>query len=428
MTLTDRTIRSLKPRATGQYERYDDVVPGLGLRVNSDSKSWVLFYRDRISDGADGFTSGKRRRRWTLGTYPALSLAEARKKAQRALADLTTKGVDPAVGKREARNAESFGELAADYMERHAKPKKKSWKEDRRKLTVDVLPYWRSRPVKAITRKHVHALLDRLTDRGKPVMYNRVLALVSRIFTYGIDKDWLDSNPAARVSRQKETPRERTLTDEEFKALWTLLDAAKTPTRSPGAVITPMMARGLQLMIRTGQRAGEVFEMRWADVDETSGWWTIPGTKTKNGKTHRVPLTAAALALLAETRVNSTPKSVISGPDGWVFEAPRGGSNRWQASNVVSRLRHAGLLTGDYTRHDLRRTVATGLQALNIRRGTIAHVLNQQEGGSRVTPIYARHDFSKEKTAALEAWGRHLDALIGGATPSRLVSFPDRRR
>ena len=427
MTLTDRAIRSLKPRATGQYEVFDDTVRGLAIRVNSGSKSFVLFYRERLPDLSGGFAPGKRLRRLTLGTYPALSLASARAKAQRALSELTTKGIDPAVGKREARNAESFGELAADYMERHAKLKKKSWKEDRRKLTVDVLPYWRSRPVKAITRKHVHALLDRLTDRGKPVMYNRVLALVSRIFTYGIDKDWLDSNPAARVSRQKETPRERTLTDEEFKALWILLDAAKTPTRTPGAVIAPMMARGLQLMVRTGQRAGEVFGMRWADVDETSGWWTIPGTKTKNGKTHRVPLTAAALALLAEARVNSTPKSVISGPDGWVFEAQRGGSNRWQAANVVSRLRHAGLLTGDYTRHDLRRTVATGMAQLGTTRAVLSHVLNHTDGGPSATAVYDRYDYDREKRTALETWGRHLDALLTGHT-SRVVPFAGKRR
>jgi len=419
MTLTDRTIRSLKPRATGQYERYDDVVPGLGLRVNSDSKSWVLFYRDRISDGADGFTSGKRRRRWTLGTYPALSLAEARKKAQRALADLTTKGVDPAVGKREARNAESFGELAADYMERHAKPKKKSWKEDQRKLRADVLPYWRSRPVKAITRKDVHALLDRTTDRGTPVTYNRVKALVSRIFKHGIDREWLDHNPAAGISKQPETSRERVLTNEELTGLWRALDAIRTGTH-PTPLISPMLARGLQTMLRTGQRGGEVLTMRWEDVDEASGWWTIPAEQAKNGKAQRVPLTAAAQLLVVEARRDG------SGPNGWVFAGPQGGTLQDKGKKAVSRLRHAGL-AGDYTRHDLRRTVATGLQRLGFPLSTIAHVLNQSEGGSRVTPIYARHDFDTEKKTALEAWGRHLDALLTGQT-SRVVPFPGKRR
>jgi hypothetical protein len=72
--------------------------------------------------------------------------------AQRALSELATRDLDPAVGKREARTAENFGELASDYIERHAKPNKKSWKEDQRKLRADVLPYWASRLVKAIAR------------------------------------------------------------------------------------------------------------------------------------------------------------------------------------------------------------------------------------------------------------------------------------
>jgi hypothetical protein len=159
--------------------------------------------------------------------------------------------------------------------------------------------------------------------------------------------------------------------------------------------------------LRTAQRGGEVFTMEWSEVDEASEWWTIPGTKTKNQKTHRVPLTKAALTLITEARTAG------SGPDGWVFAGPEDGSLQEQAKKAVSKLRHAGL-AGDYTRHDLRRTVATGLQALNLPISTITHVLNQSEGGSRVTPIYARHDFSEEKKTALEVWGRHLDALSHG--------------
>ena len=418
MTLTDRTIRSLKPRATGQYERYDDVVPGLGLRVNSGSKSWVLFYRERLPDTSGGFTSGKRKKRWTLGPYPALSLAAARVKAQRALHALTTKGIDPAVGKREARRAQSFGELATDYLERHAKPRKKSWREDERMLGLDVLPQWQARHVQAITRRDVHDLLDRIVDRGAPVTANRVLTLVSRIFTYGIDKSWLDHNPAARIPKQKEKVRERVLTDEELKALWIVLEAMKTPTRTPGALMTPVIARGLQLMLRTGQRGGEVFGMRWADVEE--GWWTIPGERTKNGEAHRVPLTTAARALLAEARADGP------GTSEWVFAAYRGGSNRSQAANVISRLRRAGLLTGDYTRHDLRRTVATGMTKLGIPRATLSHVLNHTDIGPRATAIYDRYSYDREKRTALEAWGRHLDALLTGH-PSRVVPFAGRR-
>ncbi len=417
--LTDRTVKALKPATTGRYERYDDVVPGLGIRVSAKSKVWVLYYRVRLPDASGGFTSGKLKKRWTLGPYPALSLAEARKKAQRALHALTTKGIDPAVGKREARNAETFGELAADYIERHAKPNKKSWKEDQRQLTADVLPSWASRPVKAITRKDVHALLDRITDRGKPVTYNRVKALVSRIFKHGIDREWLDHNPAAGISKQSETSRDRVLTKEELTGLWQVLNAIRTGTHAP-LPFSPMLARGLQFMLRTAQRGGELFTMAWGDVDEASGWWTIPGEKTKNGTTHRVPLTPAALALIAEARADG------SGPDGVVFGGLEGRTLVWQAKKAVSKLRHAGL-AGDYTRHDVRRTVATGLEELGFPTSTIAHVLNQSEGGPRATKIYARHHFDTEKKTALEAWGRHLDALLTGHT-TRVVPFTGTRR
>ena len=421
MKLTDRTIRSLGRRGTGQYEVFDDTVPGLAIRVNSRSKSWVLFYRERLPDTSGGFAPGKRLRRLTLGTYPALGLATARSKAQLALRELNTKGTDPAVGKREARNTQSFGELAADYMERHAKPRKKSWKEDQRKLNADVLPHWADRHVKAITRRDVHDLLDRVVDRGKPVMANRVQAVVSRVFKYGIDRGWLDSSPAAGISKQPETSRERVLTHAELTELWRVLEAVRTGTGVTddhrASPLSPMLARGLQMMLRTASRGGEIFSMRWDDVDETKEWWTIPGAQAKNGVPHRVPLTTAALALIAEARADG------SGPSGWVFAGPRGGTLKDKARKVVSSLRHAGLLTGDYTRHDFRRTVATSMEGMGITTSTIAKLMNHVEAGPRATHVYARHPYDTEKRQALEAWGRHLDGLIHGVTSARVVPF-----
>jgi hypothetical protein len=113
---------------------------------------------------------------------------------------------------------------------------------------------------------------------------------------------------------------------------------------------------------------------------------------------------------------------LVGGPDGLVFAGREGRTLEWQAKKAVSKLRHAGL-AGDYTRHDVRRTVATGLEELGFPTSTIAHVLNQQQGGPRATKIYARHYFDQEKVAALEAWGRHLDGLIHGLTSARVVPF-----
>ena len=144
-----------------------------------------------------------------------MNLADAQKKAHQALHALNTKGIDPADGKQTARTASTFADLAADYMERHAKRHKKSWREDRRQLEATVLPRWKSRPVKSLQRKDVRDLIDPIVDRGAPVAANRVLALVSTVFMYGIDKDWLDANPAGRIKKQPEQSRVRVLTDIE---------------------------------------------------------------------------------------------------------------------------------------------------------------------------------------------------------------------
>ena len=121
-----------------------------------------------------GYEPGKRTRFWTLGTYPALSLRDARALTEKARSLLKTRGVDPADGKREVSTAQTFGELATDYLERRAKKYKKSWREDRRQLIADVLPAWQSRLVKTLTRRDVHALCDRIIDRGAPVAANQL--------------------------------------------------------------------------------------------------------------------------------------------------------------------------------------------------------------------------------------------------------------
>ena len=241
---------------------------------------------------------------------------------------------------------------------------------------------------------------------------------MSAIFSYGMDKDWLDHNPAARLKKQPEQSRERVLSDHELVELWAVLESMKAMTAGATPCIPPMVARGLQLQLRTGQRGGEIFTMAWGDVDLATGWWTIPATKAKNGTTHRVPLTAAALALLAEAKAH--------GPDdhGWVFAGRTGGSYHARATKAIALLRGAGLLTGHYWRHDFRRTIATGMTTAGLPSTIVNKVMNQQEGGPSVTKIYDRYSYDKEKRHALDTWGRHLDTLIGTGPLGRVVPFP----
>ena len=123
--LTDKAVANLKPRPT-RYQAFDEGCPGLSIRVTpTGGKSWVWQYREHVATTSGGYEPGKRQRFWTLGTYPALSLRDARALTEKARSLLKTRGVDPAVGKREASTAQTFGELATDYLDRHAKTHKK---------------------------------------------------------------------------------------------------------------------------------------------------------------------------------------------------------------------------------------------------------------------------------------------------------------
>ena len=142
--LTAQFVESAKAPNAGQVDYWDSRTPGLGLRVSQGGrKAWTVFFRFH-----------GRMRRLTLGTYPILSLADARRLAATSLRE-AQHGVDPATAKQEARGADNFGELAQLYLIRHAKPEKRSWREDERILKADLLPKWRNRKAHEIKRADV---------------------------------------------------------------------------------------------------------------------------------------------------------------------------------------------------------------------------------------------------------------------------------
>ena len=134
MNLGGRFANEVKPPESGQIDYFDAELKGLGLRVSAGgTKTWFVMYRHC-----------GRRRRLTIGSSNVLNAATARRHAKKKLAEVAT-GSDPAAERRAAREAESFAELAALYMEKHARPNKLSWPEDQKMLDNDLLPAWRHR-------------------------------------------------------------------------------------------------------------------------------------------------------------------------------------------------------------------------------------------------------------------------------------------
>jgi integrase len=389
MKLTDMLLRNLKPQ-TQRYLVWGD--HGLGVRVSPKGrKSFVYSYRHE-----------GRARFLTLGEYPRMTLADAHKAHAEAMKNLE-QGIDPGAvtvaERKENREAPTVAALAEEYMEKWAKPRKRSWREDGRILKKDVIPEWGRRKAQEITRRDVIRLLDGIVGRGAGIMANRTLAAIRKMFNFAVSRDIVTVSPCLAVrSPAPEQQRDRVLTTDEIRALWHALEGAK------------MMAEGtklaLKLQLVTAQRKAEIVSARWDEIDLTDKWWTIPPEKAKNKMTHRVPLSPLALELLQAAKN-------ITGNSPWIFPSPQ--TDRHITPEAVDHaLRRPSLENIGFTfvPHDLRRTAASLMTGMGISRLVVSKLLNHVERG--VTAVYDRHSYDKEKRQALESWGRKLEEIIGG--------------
>jgi integrase len=306
-----------------------------------------------------------------------------------------------------ARRAATFEQVAREYLERYAKPRKRSWREDERILSHEVIPRWRRRRARDVTPRDVRALLDRIVDRGAPIQANRTLAVVRRVFNWAAAPDRAlvpqGCNPCRGLERPAlERARDRVLSDGEIRAVWKALDAE--PARN---------AALFRLYLLTAQRGGEIRTMAWDDVDLDGGWWTIPGERSKNGRSHRVPLSADAVAVLRDLRSSRAPGVR------WVFPTPRGSASgyRERVYKVVDRIRGVSGVV-DFTPHDLRRTAASHMTAMGISRLVVAKLLNHAERG--MTAVYDRYAYGREKRDAVEMWARRVREIVCGVEERRV--------
>ncbi|MGC4086223.1 MAG: site-specific integrase [Vicinamibacterales bacterium] len=204
-----------------------------------------------------------------------------------------------------------------------------------------------------------------------------------------------------------EASRDRVLTADEIRAVWTWLDRDPQTVNADGDPrLIELQQIALKLRFITAQRGGEVLALRWTDVDLVDGWWTIPAEVSKNKLPHRVPLSAMAIDLLGKL-LQAAPKKAVH-----VFGGIRGTRHRRGALE--------GLDVADIRPHDFRRTAASLMTAGGIPRLTVAKILNHVD--CSVTAVYDRHGYDAEKRQALDWWGMKLAATIDG-TSGRLLPF-----
>jgi len=215
--LNDRRIAALPVPTLEQRQRdyWDETLRGFGVRVSYGGKrAFVVRYR-----------VNRRLRRLTLGPYPGLSLADARRKAREVLGDVA-RGDDPAQDKQERRDAETFGGLAKSYLE-VAEKRHRSWKEEKRIIDKDLLPELGFRLLVDIRRRDVRELVEAIArKRNAPIMANRTLGVLSRMFNFALDREWIEASPAARIPEPgEERSRDRVLSDDELRELWVSLES-----------------------------------------------------------------------------------------------------------------------------------------------------------------------------------------------------------
>jgi integrase len=375
---------------TGRRDISDTLVPGLQLRVGDRAKAWSLLYR-----------VGGRQRRLGLGRWPAVGVADARRLAKDALAR-AAEGEDPAATRRAAApKLDTFEGLAAEYVERHVRPRHKRARETEQMIQNKLVARWRGRPIASITRHDILTVLDAELDAGRERTANKLLVVVRRLFAWAQERGIVESNPAAAIRKPgREQTRDRVLTDQELAGIWHAAGEAGWPWS--GLV---------RLLATTALRRDEIAKLRWPEIDLERRVLILGGDRTKSGRPQETPLNA-----LAVETIEALPRV----GDGWVFPARRFASDNPVSGFAKMKVR-LDQLSGvrSWRLHDLRRTAASHMARLGVAPQVLARVLNHSPGAALpgVLAVYNRHSYDQEARAALDAWSRELERIIGRAEP-----------
>ena len=404
--LTEREIGRLEcPLGKRDCMVFDTEQRGLAVRVvASGSKSYLAQY-----------VVAGRKRRVPLGSVDAISLAAARAAARTVMGQVAA-GADPAAQRKVAaervkvealRERMTLARLVEDWDRLHLAHRSARYRKDATEAMKRALKDWWTRPAERLQRRDVVGIVDRLT----PSVARALAAYGRACFGWAQRRGSVPGNPFVELPvAPSNVQRDRVLTDVETVKVWKAVAADATPY---GPIV--------RLLLLTGQRRDEVRGMTWGEIAPDLATWTIPGERTKNGLPSVVPLSTPAQAIL-----RARLAVVRDQRRGLVFPGEGGKVMFGNWSKSKAGLDKAAGVTG-WRVHDLRRTMATGLQRLGVRLEVTEAVLNHVSGSrGGIVGIYQRHDWAAEKRTALDGWAAHVLAAVAGADASSKV-VPMRR-
>ena len=391
LRLTEAAIQRFKKPQAGQVEYFDSLLPAFGLRFSyGGSRTWFVTCR----------VAGQSKLvRTTLGRFPAVGLAEARKKARSVIAD-AERGLDPRQKRLEAqkalerKNDRTFSKVAEEYLNSHVRRKLKPSTVSEYELAFRRAAKWNDWPIESITRSDIRSLLESLDKKGSSVAADSTFSYLRAFFNWCvIEREILEHAPTDRMKRTSHAQkRERFLSHAEISVLWETISEMPYP-------FGPFLCT----LLLTGQRRSEVAGMRWDELEDMK-IWTISSERTKNSLSHIVPLSPLVASFLKKCPrlgpyvFTSTGETPISG-----FSKTK---RRLSSLEVLSSFE-------PWTLHDLRRTMVTQMnENLGVQPHVVEAVVNHVSGSAKagVAGTYNRALYLDERRIALNAWSNFVNS------------------
>ncbi|MFC3532038.1 tyrosine-type recombinase/integrase [Vogesella facilis] len=389
--LTDTKIRALKPK--NERYRVSDA-GGLLLEVMpSGSKIWRYRYQ----------LHGVRQAPLTIGPYPEISLAAARKQRDE-WAELVARGESPkrAVQAAKAEKRNTVAAFAEGWLAEQLEGKSTSYQKTmRRVMEKDVLPWLGGMPLTEVKPGDVLELCDRIKSRGSPKMALQTRNVVKRMYDYAIARRMVENNPAAALVARfiaTEESRTRALSGDEVGKVLRAIYASD---------IRRALKLALHLLVITMVRKTELTEGKWEEIDLEGGVWDIPAERMKKDRPHRVYLSRQAKELLLELRA-------LAGHSAYLFPSTRGSDDRPISGSTLNQaVRALSLDVQHFVLHDFRRTASTHLHEMGHPSDAIEKALAHKIVG--IKGVYNRAQYADQRKVIMQAWADFVQAQIEGA-------------
>ncbi len=409
-----------KDEKEGKLGATNNINVGDGLylrRLPSGTRKWVFRY-----------TNIAKKRVWfTIGSYPHLSLAQARGEAARLNADVEN-GKDPSAERKrhQQETIRTVDHLFLDWHQHDVSRRLKNPQIPHRIYTKEIAPHIGKLALKDVNARDIRAIIHKVANSGRNATANDALMVCKQLFKHAIKLNLVDYSPAQAFTMSDagglEKSRDRILSLDELGVLFRVLRQHRDQFVRENYL-------AVALLVHLGVRKNELIAAMWSEIEFDEGTWRVPAERSKTGTAITIPLSSTSLDWFTELKVRACgspyvfPSRKASKRRGYISNdtlnhavaklfGQKVDSSKQPTANVLGE---AGL--EHFTVHDLRRTCRSLLASLGVPSHIAERCLNHKLRG--VEGIYNRHDYLTERREAFERLASILTPIIND-TPNVL--------